>query len=677
MGPLRVRMALNTGAADERDGDYFGPTLNRCARLLAAGHGGQVLVSLTTGELIRDLLDHEAGLRDLGEHRLRDLARPERVFQLIHPDLPASFPSIRSLDAYANNLPVQVTSFIGRSRDLKAVAELMPQTRLLTLTGLGGSGKTRLALQAAADLVAVFRDGVWFVELGSLHDGASISGEVAAALGVQQLPGRDMQESLIEYLRMRHLLLILDNCEHLLDAAVRLLDALLRSCPQLQVMATSREALGIAGEVLHQVPSLSVPPPGEDTDLQALSEHEAVRLFVERASAVRPGFTVNPANSRAVADISRRLDGIPLAIELAASRIRAMSAQQLADRLDDRFALLKGGSRTALPRQQTLEAAMDWSYELLTDSEQQLLQRLSVFRGGFSMEAADQVGAAGAPGRFDALDLLSRLVDKSLVVAEERSGEMRYRLIETVRTYARGKLDATDDGQSTAERHAAYFLDLAEQAETRMRGPHEATWLRKLEVEQDNLRASVDWLLEQAQGERALRFSWALLTYWVARGFSQEGLRNVERALDLEGVVDPLIHARGLEAASMLFLIHGDTARAVRLLGESERTFDAIDAHHDQGLALLRMASIAATRGDHGRASELYARALPMLENADDRWGVANCLEGPGGYRPERRRSRTRPCRVCAEPGVAEAVQPSALHRPVPGGVGFDRPGGG
>ena len=513
---------------------------------------------------------------------------------------------------------------------MKAVAELMPQTRLLTLTGLGGSGKTRLALQAAADLVAVFRDGVWFVELGSLHDGASISGEVAAALGVQQLPGRDMQESLIEYLRMRHLLLILDNCEHLLDAAVRLLDALLRSCPQLQVMATSREALGIAGEVLHQVPSLSVPPPGDDTDLQALSEHEAVRLFAERASAVRPGFTVNAANSRAVADISRRLDGIPLAIELAASRIRAMSAQQLADRLDDRFALLKGGSRTALPRQQTLEAAMDWSYELLTDSEQQLLQRLSVFRGGFSMEAADQVGAAGAPGRFDALDLLSRLVDKSLVVAEERGGEMRYRLIETVRTYARGKLDATDDGQSTAERHAAYFLDLAEQAETRMRGPHEATWLRKLEVEHDNLRASVDWLLEQAQGERALRFSWALLTYWVARGFSQEGLRIVERALDFEGVVDPLIRARGLEAASMLLLIHGDTARAVRLLGESERTFDAIDAHHDQGLALLRMAAIAVTRGDHGRASELYARALPILEIADDRWGVANCLEGQG-----------------------------------------------
>ncbi|MGZ5385014.1 MAG: adenylate/guanylate cyclase domain-containing protein [Acidimicrobiia bacterium] len=250
VGRLRVRMALHTGSAYERDGDYFGPTLNRCARLLAAAHGGQVLVSLTTGELVRDMLPEEADLRDLGEHRLRDLARPERVFQLQHPDLPASFPAIRSLDAFAHNLPVQVTSFIGRRRDLEAVADLIPQTRLLTLTGVAGSGKTRLALQAAAELVSVFRDGVWLVELGALDDTALIAVEVSAALGVEQLPGRAIQESLIEYLRTRHTLLVLDNCEHLLDAVVPLLDALLRSCPRLQLMATSREARGRAGEGL-------------------------------------------------------------------------------------------------------------------------------------------------------------------------------------------------------------------------------------------------------------------------------------------------------------------------------------------------------------------------------------------------------------------------------------------
>jgi non-specific serine/threonine protein kinase len=307
-----------------------------------------------------------------------------------------------------------------------------------------------------------------------------------------------------------------------------------------------------------------------------------------------------------------------------------MSAQQLAERLDDRFALLKGGSRSALPRQQTLEAAMDWSYELLAAPEQQLLQRLSVFRGGFSMEAAEQVGAVGAAGRFDVFHLLTRLVDKSLVAAEERGGEMRYRLTETVRAYARGKLEAGDDEQYTAERHAAYFLELAEQAESRMRGPLEATWLRKLESEHDNLRASLDWLLEQRQGEKALRFAWALLTYWVARGFSQEGLRVVERALAFGEAVDPLTRARGMEAASMLLIIQGDTPRAVLLLAESERIFDTIEARHDQGLTLLRMASVATTQGDYDRASELYARTLPMLEAVDDLWGVANCLEGQG-----------------------------------------------
>ncbi len=319
MGPLRERMVVHTGAADERDGDYFGPTLNRCARLLASAHGGQILVSLTTAELLRDVLPDEVGLRDLGEHRLRDLARPERVFQLLHSDLPASFPSIRSLDAYAHNLPVQVTSFVGRRRDLDAVAELIPQTKLLTLTGVGGSGKTRLALQAAAELVSVFRDGVWLTELGPLDDGALLAAETASTLGVERLPGRSVQESLIEYLRSRHTLLILDNCEHLLDATVHLLDALLRACPRLQVLATSREALGMAGEVLYRVPSLSVPKHGEESDLAALDEYEAVRLFVDRAAAVRPGFTLNSDNSAAVAVISRRLDGIPLAIELAAS----------------------------------------------------------------------------------------------------------------------------------------------------------------------------------------------------------------------------------------------------------------------------------------------------------------------------------------------------------------------
>lgn len=630
MGPLRVRMVVHTGAADERDGDYFGPTLNRCARLLASAHGGQILVSLTTAELLRDVLPDEVGLRDLGEHRLRDLARPERVFQLLHSDLPASFPSIRSLDAYAHNLPVQVTSFVGRRRDLDAVAELIPQTKLLTLTGVGGSGKTRLALQAAAELVSVFRDGVWLTELGPLDDGALLAAETASTLGVERLPGRSVQESLIEYLRSRHTLLILDNCEHVLDATVPLLDALLRACPRLQVLATSREALGMAGEVLYRVPSLSVPKHGEESDLAALDEHEAVRLFVDRAAAVRPGFTLNADNSAAVAVISRRLDGIPLAIELAASRVRAMSPEQLAARLDDRFALLTGGSRAALPRQQTLAAAMDWSYDLLTEPEQTLLGRLSVFRGGFSMEAAEAVGMGGEVSRFDVFDILARLVDKSLVVAEERGEVMRYRLFETVRTYARNKLAAADDGVDVAADHAGYYLRVAEEAAAEMRGPAEATWLRRLEADHDNLRASIEWALDSGDAGTALRFSWALLTYWVARGFSQEGLRLVDRALLIAEGTDPLIRARGLEVSAILVRLYGDTARASRLLEESEHVFAELGAQHDQAIALLRIASTTSARGDQQQATEIYARAAAMLEEVGDRWGLANCLEGQG-----------------------------------------------
>jgi predicted ATPase len=487
-----------------------------------------------------------------------------------------------------------------------------------------------LALQAAAELVSAFREGVWLIELGSLGDGALIAAEVAATVGVERLPGRSMQEGLIDFLRSRQTLLILDNCEHLLDATVQLLDALLRACPQVQVLATSREALGMAGEMLYRVPSLSVPGPGDESDLTALDEHEAVRLFIDRAAAVRPGFSLTVANRAAVADITRRLDGIPLAIELAASRVRAMSPDQLAARLDGRFALLTGGSRAALPRQQTLAAAMDWSYELLTGSEQLLLARLSVFRRTFSMEAAEEVGAAGEVGRSDVFDMLSRLVDKSLVVAEERGEEMRYRLFETVRTYARSKLEGKEEGPGAAARSAAYYLHLAEGAVAEMRGPAEAEWLRRLEADHDNLRASVEWALEGGEADIALRFCWALMTYWVARGYSQEGWQLVNRALQAGEAADPLIRARGLEVAGMLARLHGDTSRAAGLLEESEQAFAELGERHDQAIALLRMASTAVAQGDHGRAADLYARALPMLEEVGDGWGVANCLEGQG-----------------------------------------------
>ena len=390
---VRVRMALHTGAAEQREGDYFGTTLNRVARLLATGHGGQALLSQATYELVRDHLPRGADLRDLELHRLKDLQRPEHVYQLLHPDLPADFPKLRSLDPLRNNLPIQATSFVGRDKEIKAVKALLARTRLLTLTGSGGAGKTRLSLQVAADLTEGVDDGVWLAEFASLSDPGLVAQTLAQALGVREEPGRPITQTLVDFLRPRSLLLVLDNCEHVLDAAAELCEAILRTCLSVKILASSREGLNIAGETTYRIPSLSVPDLKRSATPESLSHYEAVRLFIERAQAAQSSFSVTNANAPAVAQICHRLDGIPYAIELAAAKVRALSAEQINARLDDRFRLLTGGSRTALPRQQTLRAMIDWSYDLLSTEEQTLLRRLSVFAGGWTLEAAEAVCA--------------------------------------------------------------------------------------------------------------------------------------------------------------------------------------------------------------------------------------------------------------------------------------------
>jgi class 3 adenylate cyclase len=390
--PIRVRMALHTGEADLRDGDYYGTTVNRCARLRAIGHGGQILLSQATESLVRDSLPEGATLRDAGAYVLKDLRRSaEQVFQLIHAGLPAVLSPLRSLQP--NNLPQQLTSFIGREKEIGEIRELMGKTRLLTVTGAGGSGKTRLALEAAADLLLGEGDGAWLVELAPLSDPALTPQSVASTLGVREEPGRPVTETLVDHLRSKRVLILLDNCEHLLTACASLAETLLRNCPHVRILATSREGLGITGETTYRIPSLSVPDTKDAAKADSLARFEAVQLFMDRAQAAQPGFTLNDTNAPAVAQICVRLDGIPLAIELAAARVKAMSVDQIAARLDDRFRLLTGGSRTALPRQQTLRAMIDWSYDLLTEKEQVLLRRLSVFAGGWTLEAAEKVCA--------------------------------------------------------------------------------------------------------------------------------------------------------------------------------------------------------------------------------------------------------------------------------------------
>jgi predicted ATPase/class 3 adenylate cyclase len=526
---LRVRMGLHTGEAEVHAGGYQGYlTLSRTQRLMSAASGGQVLISSASEALLRDRLPAGITLRDLGALELKDFPRAENVYQVVSPDLPEQFPPLKSLRVVPNNLPVQLTSFIGREREAADVKRLQTTTRLLPLTSSGGTGKTRLSLAVAAELSDIYPDGIWLVELAPLTDPSLVPQTIASALHLHEEPDRAILATLTDYLRDKQLLLVLDNCEHLIAACAGLADALLHAAPQLQLLASSREALGIAGEATYHVPSLPIPNPNDP--LTELVKYDSVRLFVERAVAAKSSFAITNANAAAVAQICYRLDGIPLAIELAAARIKAFTPQQVANRLDDRFRLLTGGSRTALPRQQTLRALIDWSHGLLSEPERVLLRRLSVFAGGWTLEAAeavcaDDVGADGRPPLSnDVLDLLSRLVDKSLVVAEEENGESRYRMLETIRQYAREKLLDSGEGDAVHDRHLQFFAAFAGEARVKLIGAEQERWLERTEAEHDNLRAAMEWSSQRPDLALRLKLPTAMYLFWHIHGYQHEGL---------------------------------------------------------------------------------------------------------------------------------------------------------
>jgi predicted ATPase/class 3 adenylate cyclase len=455
LAPIRLRIGMHTGEVRLRDeGNYIGPTINRTARLRDLAHGGQTVLSGATEPLVVDQLPTGASLTDLGAHPLRDLPRPERVVQLCHPDLRNEFPPLRTPSTVdAHNLPVQLTNFIGRQAETKNVREALAGNRFVTLTGAGGSGKTRLAVHVAAQVVAEFSDGVWYVDLAPITNPDVVPVAAARALGLPDQPGRSTIDTLLRFVRDRRMLVVLDNCEHLLDASATLVTSLLAAAPGLTVLATSREPLGVPGEAMWQVPSLSL------TD-------EAIELFADRARLARTDFTVTDDNASAVAEICRRLDGMPLAIEFAAARVRALSLAEIVNSLHDRFRLLTGGSRTAVRRQQTLRASVDWSHALLSEPERVLFRRLAVFLGGFDLDAARSVAASDVAERYQVLDQLSLLVDKSLVVAESTGGRTRYRLLETVRQYALEKLGESAEADAVRTRHRNHYAAMAAQLDT-------------------------------------------------------------------------------------------------------------------------------------------------------------------------------------------------------------------
>jgi predicted ATPase/class 3 adenylate cyclase len=555
--PIKVRMGIHTGKAEIlEDGLYRGyVTLSHVQRLMSVAHGGQVLISFTTQELVQDELPENVELRDMGQRQLKDWSRPEHIFQLVISGLPVDFPPLNIPESFPHNLPIQLTSFIGRERELAEIKELFSNTRLLTLTGPGGTGKTRLALQIAEELLPSFADGVWLVALAPLIDASLIPQTIASIFGLSELPNLPIINIINDYLRVKQLLLILDNCEHLAETCAKLTDHLLHSCPQLKIMATSREALNIAGETAYQVPSLSLPDQAQVTREVAMG-FESVQLFVERASAVNPRFTLTKENASSVAQICRRLDGIPLALELAAARIKVLSANEIAARLDDRFSLLTAGSRTAIPRHQTLRATIDWSYDLLVEPERILFRRLAVFAGGFTLEAAEEVCGFGELKQIDFLDLLGRLVDKSLVIVESTSvlDETRYRLLETIREYGREKLKEIGETEKIHDQHLAYYVRLAQDSEPHIFGEQTARWFTRLDQELDNIRLAIDWSSQCHKMTDMFLLLGSLDYFFFVHGPISEWQGRLNHALSIPGGQEPtLARAKALNGVGMLY----------------------------------------------------------------------------------------------------------------------------
>jgi predicted ATPase/class 3 adenylate cyclase len=605
---LRLRIGIHAGEAEQTATGVAGMEVHRGARIAAVAHGGQILVSAAAAALLGDTVPDGASLRDLGRHRLKDLGRPEQIFQLDAPGLAAAFPLLKSLDnpRLPNNLPAQASSFVGRDAELSGVSELVATSRLVTLTGASGSGKTRLALQVAAGLLDGSGDGVWFIDLAPVADAGLVARTIANVLGVLPEAGRDATDTLAEAIGERSLLILLDNCEHLIDGCAKAADALLRGCPNLALLATSREPLGIDGEQIYRVPTLATPAP--DDDLPAIRGNEAVRLLVDRAAHAGASLVLDESTAPVIAQISRRLDGIPLAIELAAARLRVMSVTELDARLDRRFSLLTGGSRAAPPRQQTLLATIEWSWDLLTGAERDLLARLSVFAGGFDLAACEAVGADTAVG--EVMDLLAALVDKSLVQFDEvGGGPARYRLLETVRQFAEQRLheQGTAEADAAGARHRDHYLALAETAAPKLIASDQAAWLDRLDTELGNLRAAIAFSLSHADPEPGLRLAASLRIFWSARGRAAEAADSLRALLDLPAVQEPgTARAQALATAAKLV---EQPAAADAYCAEAMRIAEAMGDDH-------LVADIVAIRAFRLIRAGQNAAALPLVENA-------------------------------------------------------------
>ena len=612
--PIKVRMGIHTGQAElQQDGEYIGYlTLTRVQRVMSAAYGAQVLMSRTSAELVRGGLPDQVSLRDMGEHRLKGLAETETLWQLISPDLPGEFPSLQTLSGSPNNLPIPLTSFVGRVKDLDAIQQALEDHRLVTLTGPGGVGKTRLSLQAASEVVRRFQHGVWFVELEHVTDPALVSAAIAHALSVQEMPGRKLADVLKDYLREKELLLVLDNFEQVVDAAP-VVKELLLAASRLKIMVTSRTPLRVAGEHEYRVPLLSLPEEPREFTVDRLAQLESVQLFVERAQSAKADFALTTENAPAIAETCQRLDGLPLAIELAAARVRVLPPQKMLRQLENRLKFLISAARDVPARQQTLRAAIDWSYDLLTPPEKSLFQRLAVFMGGATLEAIESVCVDG-----DDLDLLTgleSLLDKSLIRQTEEKGEARYDMLETIRDFADEALVASGEADQIQRRHLVYFHGLAREAEANLVGPEELDWIVRLTTEHPNLQAAVVWGLRHDL-ERTVALLCHLTLFWSRGGHNEEAIGWLKLALSAPSLDEPL-RARALLCLGILSLQLG-YPDAPAILQESAVLLRQAGERADLAVAL----AFTGFLGDLDAAEESVA----IARTGSSKWILAYCL---------------------------------------------------
>lgn len=629
---IKVRMAIHTGTAEFRETDWYGRVVNRCARLRSIGSGGQILVSRVSADLVADRVPEGIELVFGGTHRLKDLEEPEDVFLVSHPDLAECLAPLRSLSSLPNNIPLQLTNFVGRKKELSDLRVLLGDSRLLTLIGSGGAGKTRLSLQLAVEIQEKFPDGVWLVELETVVDASHVLLAVAEALGLREEPGRTVEDVVMAYLRDKRAVLILDNCEHLVPYVKEPCARILEQCPSVTILATSREPIGIKGEQVYRVPSLSSGDPSTIRDPEQAMAIESVELFVERAKLVRPDFELTDSNFRTVLEVARQLDGIPLAIELAAARIKVLSPDQIASKLSDRFRLLTNSDRTAIPRQQTLRATLDWSYDLLTERERRLLNRLSVFSGSFGLDAVENVCSEAELDSFDVLDDLSRLVDRSLVTtASEVAGEQRFRILNSVKEYALESLEQGGELPRLLSKHFDYYCDLALRAEPHLNGEDQQKWILHLSADRDNLNSALAWAVKKGALREACRIGAALVRYWLRRSLFTEGREWLGKILSSPAeVFDEDSYAKALNGLGSLCWKQGNFEEAREWYELALKAWKSLGS--DRGIAsiLNNLGLLEMEAGDFSRAQSLFEESLKIRRRLNERGEIASSLNNLG-----------------------------------------------